>query len=160
MIFLNITHYKCQYLLACTSYTEPTCIMAVIIIRNWWQHYWLHIEIKDSDSWILCSVLFINVLLMCAKLRNFYSLKRIIGRILENNRKTFWELQNRIFGKILSIIASSLLLDRTSVRLILKLLWNLGMRYSTKDFVWILLFLYSYLSLRDFTVTQYTYTVQ
>ena len=28
--------------------------------------------------------------------------------ILENNRKTFQELQNRIIGKILSIIASSL----------------------------------------------------
>ena len=105
MIFLSITHYKCQYLLVCTSYTEPTCIMAVIIIRNWWQHYCLHI---DSDSWILCSVLFINVLLMCTKLRDFYSLKRIIGRILENNRKTCWELQNRIFSKILSIVASSL----------------------------------------------------
>lgn len=49
-----------------------------------------------------------NVLLMCAKakLRNFDVLKRIIGMILENN---FQELQNRIFGKILSIIASSLL---------------------------------------------------
>ena len=31
--------------------------------------------------------------------------------ILENNRKTFQELQNRIIGKILSIIASSLAVD-------------------------------------------------
>ena len=73
---------------------------------------------RDSDSWILCSVLFINVLLTCAKLRNFYSLKRIIRRILENNRKTFWELQNRIFSKILSIIASSLTTPRGDVTVI------------------------------------------
>ena len=93
--------------------------MAVSIIRNWWQHYWLHIVLRkrDSDSWILCSVLFINVPLMCAKLRNFYSLKIIIiRRILGNNRKTFWELQNRIFGKILSIVASSLSVFTTCSR--------------------------------------------
>ena len=45
---------------------------------------------------------------MYAKLRNFDFLKRIIGMILENNQKAFQELQNRIIGKILNIIASSL----------------------------------------------------
>ena len=42
---------------------------------------------------------------MCAKLRNFDFLKRMI---LENNQKTYQELKNRIFSKILNIIASSL----------------------------------------------------
>ena len=51
---------------------------------------------------------------MCAVLRNFDFLKRIIGMILENNRKAFQELQNRIMGKILSIIASSLAVIQAS----------------------------------------------
>ena len=45
---------------------------------------------------------------------NFDFLERIIGLNLENNRKTFQEVQNRIFGKILSTIASSLRTDRKS----------------------------------------------
>ena len=40
---------------------------------------------------------------------NFDFLERIIKLNLENNQKIFQELQNRIFGKILSTIASSLL---------------------------------------------------
>ena len=45
---------------------------------------------------------------MCAMLRNFDFLERIIGLNLENNRKNFQEVRNRIIGKILSVIASSL----------------------------------------------------
>ena len=66
---------------------------------------------RDSNSslfLILCSVPLIIVILMCAILRNFDFLERIIGLNLENNWKTFQEVQNRIIGKILSIIASSL----------------------------------------------------
>ena len=39
---------------------------------------------------------------------NYDFLERIIGFNLKNNRKTFQEVQNRIFVKNLSIIASSL----------------------------------------------------
>ena len=53
---------------------------------------------------------------MYAKLRNFDFLKRIIGMILKNNRKAFQEMRNRIIGKILSIIASSLLKRRKRPR--------------------------------------------
>ena len=45
--------------------------------------------------------MFIIVTLMCAMLRNFDFLERIIGLNLENNQKTFQEVRNRIFGKIL-----------------------------------------------------------
>ena len=37
---------------------------------------------------------------MCAMLRNFDFLRRIVGMILEQNQKTFQQLQTRIFGKI------------------------------------------------------------
>ena len=42
------------------------------------------------------------------RLWNFDFLERIIRLNLENNWKTFQEVRNRIFGKILSITASSL----------------------------------------------------
>ena len=58
---------------------------------------------------ILCSVPLIIVILMCAMLRNFDFLERIIGLNLENNQKVFQEVRDRIFGKILSTIASSLI---------------------------------------------------
>ena len=45
---------------------------------------------------------------ICAMLWNFDFFERIIGLNLGNNQKTFQEVRNRIFGKILSIIASSL----------------------------------------------------
>ena len=51
---------------------------------------------------ILCSVPLIIVILMCAMLRNFDFVERIIGLNLENNEKTFQEVLNRIFGKILT----------------------------------------------------------
>ena len=63
---------------------------------------------------ILCSVPLIIVILMCAMLRNFDLLGRIIGLNLENNQKTFQEVRSRILGKILSIIASSLTLRHNS----------------------------------------------
>ena len=57
---------------------------------------------------ILCSVLLINIILMGTVLWNFDFLERIIGLNLENNNWKAFQEQNRIFGKILSIIASSL----------------------------------------------------
>ncbi len=45
---------------------------------------------------------------ICAMLWNFDFFERIIRLNLENIWKTFQKVRNRIFGKILSIIASSL----------------------------------------------------
>ena len=84
-------------------------VTAVLVLAR------VHVEVVGTlilKLMILCSVSLIIVILMCAMLRNFDFLERIIELNPENNRKTFQEVRNRIFGKILSIIASSLIRTR------------------------------------------------